>query len=103
MNKWTLKLSMNGPFGEMYEIAIPLDDSSVRDFQHIEPPDEFNTFVPGKSQFTTAVEVMRRREIRKDMFAGEARRLGILLAERLEDKEGWHGVERQEKLKDWGR
>ena len=46
--------------------------------------------------------VLKRREFRKDLFQDEARRLGALLAERMEDKEGWHGVERQERLEDWG-
>ena len=41
------------------------------------------------------------KKFRKDLFRQEATRLGVLLAERMEDSEGWHGIEREERLENW--
>ena len=43
-----------------------------------------------------AVTLMRTREMRKDLFIQAATRLGALLAERMEDAEGWHDASRIE-------
>jgi hypothetical protein len=50
----------------------------------------------GIGTFDGAVRLMRVREIRKRSFIAAATRLGALLAERMEDAEGWHDVERTE-------
>ncbi len=44
--------------------------------------------------FDGAVRLMKVREFRKDLFIRCAERLGALLAERMEDAEGWHDAER---------
>ena len=41
-----------------------------------------------------AVTLMHTREMRKDLFIQTAERLGTLLAERMEDAEGWHDASR---------
>jgi hypothetical protein len=43
-----------------------------------------------------AVGLMRVREFRKNLFIRAAERLGALLAERMEDAEGWHDTSRIE-------
>lgn len=43
-----------------------------------------------------AVEIMRTKELRKHLFIDAAKQLGTLLAERMEDAEGWHDPERIE-------
>jgi len=45
------------------------------------------------------VKILKRREFRKQLFINEATRLGALLAERMEDAEGWHDVSRIEPAK----
>jgi len=45
------------------------------------------------------VEIMKLREFRKDFFINECVRIGTLLAERMEDAEGWHDVSRIEPAK----
>lgn len=94
--QWTLEMSMRGPHGEAYTVALPLDHHTAGEFERIAPP------VPLMNSFDDAVEILRRREFRKDLFQRAARNLGTLLAETMEDKEGWHGVDRQEGLADWG-
>lgn len=46
--------------------------------------------------FDDAVTMMKVREFRKKLFIEAATRLGALLAERMEDAEGWHDAERIE-------
>ena len=55
--------------------------------------DEMKT---GFGRFNSAVTLMRVKEFRKELFKQTARRLGALLAERMEDAEGWHDAERIE-------
>ncbi len=98
--KWTLEMSLVGPLGERIGIAIQLDPHTAQEIQRIDPPSEFGLFIPNGDMFAEAVKVLKRREYRKTLFIDEARRLGTRLAERMEDKEGWHGVERQERLRD---
>jgi len=40
--------------------------------------------------------MMKAREFRKDLFIHAAEHLGALLAERMEDAEGWHDASRIE-------
>jgi len=93
--KWIIQLSMIGPFGERYTMALPLDEATARDIERISPPDALADFVPNVSPLTATVKKLRLREFRKDLFADAAMRLGKLLAERMEDAEGWHGVSRE--------
>lgn len=94
--KWQLEMSMIGPYGERYTVAVELGRHTAEEVHRLPPP------IPGLVSFDDAVQVLKRREFRKDLFTDTATRLGTMLAERLEDKEGWHGVERQENLEDWG-
>ncbi len=96
MTNWFLEMSMNGPRGERYVMRVGLDSMTARECSHIEPLPP----VPGLVKFDDAVEILKRREYRKDLFIDQARRLGTLLAERMEDAEGWHGVSRQEPAKE---
>ena len=98
-SKWLLKMSMIGPCGESYSMAIEIDENTAGEIHRIERPDMFNTFVPGGDPLTETAKVLKRRVFRKDLFMREAERLGALLAERMEDAEGWHGIERQEPAK----
>jgi len=97
--RWRLEMSLLGPFGEKITVAVMLDPSTASEVARIAPPTIWNLPVgPTKNFLEETVKVLKRREYRKDLFGFEAARLGKLLAEHMEDKEGWHGIERQEVL-----
>jgi hypothetical protein len=96
MTKWTLTLSFSNGMGIKYNHCIDIDEHIASDIQHIEPLNEFSHFVHSEDPFAYAVEVLKRRRFRKDLFIAEAERLGRLLAQCMEDKEAWHGERRQE-------
>ena len=50
----------------------------------------------GLGSLEKTINVLKTREFRKSLLQECARNLGARLAEYLEDKEGWHGIERQE-------
>lgn len=50
----------------------------------------------GLMTMDSAVTLMKTREMRKDLFQQAATRLGVLLAERMEDAEGWRDTSRIE-------
>lgn len=95
--KWTLRLTFENQWGDSYTMAIDVDQHVSREIQHIEPPprDEIEKLVRPMT-FDQVCEVIKRRQFRKDLFIGETKRLGALLAERMEDAEGWHDESRIE-------
>lgn len=50
----------------------------------------------GAASFEDAVKVLKVREFRKRLLIDTAKQAGAQLAEFLEDREGWHGLDRQE-------
>lgn len=66
------------------------------DWTKLKPPSEY---LPGELSFNDGVEILQVREIRREAFINDARRMGMALANHLEDKEGWHGLDRQESVK----
>ncbi len=76
-------------------MCIDLDEVMAREFSHVPLP----TPVELGGTFDECVTVMKQREFRKDFFIRECRRIGTLLAERMEDAEGWHDVSRIEPAK----
>lgn len=92
---WTLRLSLEGPFGERYQVAMPVDAFAVRDrLVGLTPPH----FLDMRS-FEETVEVMKKRDIRHDILAAECQRLGRKLAQTMQDAEGWHDASRIEPSK----
>lgn len=98
-----LTMTFDAGFGDTYTMVIPLDEHTAMEVKDIYPPmDYVLPFVDGAVQlqsFDTVIKIMKRREFRKDLFVREARRLGALLAERMEDAEGWHDASRIEPAK----
>jgi hypothetical protein len=91
MEDWFLEMSMIGPYGQRYTMRLNLDGVNARGLSHIEPPSRCRNL----TRFTDTVEILKRRKYRKDLFIDAARRIGALLAERMEDAEGWHDISRQ--------
>ena len=92
---WTLRLSLEGPFGERYQVAMGVDAFTVQDrLVDLKPPQFFDM-----RTFEETVEVMRKRDIRHDILAAECQRLGRKLAQTMQDAEGWHDASRIEPSK----
>lgn len=47
----------------------------------------------------TAVDLIKQRILGSQTIKDTAKKLGALMAERLEDEHGWHGEDREEKTK----
>ncbi len=98
-----LTLTFDAGFGESYSMCISLSEHVARQFSHIEPPMKhgipWSNGVTQLESFEQVVSILKTRELRKDVFMGECKRLGALLAERMEDAEGWHDVSRIEPAK----
>lgn len=90
----TLTLTFDPGDGQKrLQMVLPLDERTARNFARIRP---LRDELPGLVSMETVVEVLRLKEFRKHLFVGEATRLGRLLAERMEDAEGWHDYSRIE-------
>ncbi len=99
-----LTLTFDPGEGEsVVRMCIDLDRHTARQFQCIKPPIQHTvTWLSGAAaldSFEDVVEIMKIREFRKDFFIRECRRIGTLLAERMEDAEGWHDSSRVEPAK----
>lgn len=108
--RFTLHLVLRDCRGEQQplEMAIGLDEEvriSTRAVDDMKAGPEL-----GVSMMTMGdvVTLIRTREIRKSVFRQTAERLGALMAERMEDAEGWHDPSRIEPAReqlggDWGK
>lgn len=50
----------------------------------------------GLVSFGEACRIMHTKEFRRDLMADAARQCSLALCDFLEDREGWHGVDRQD-------
>jgi len=91
-DKFNLVLKLEAPWGgKSYSVVMTMDDFIVYDrYVNLNPPSPFDM-----CGFEETVEIIRKREYRKEDFERMARLLAIKLGERMEDEEGWHGVSRQ--------
>lgn len=94
MERYTLRMIFECPHGKNHQMAIDVSPCVARELERIAPLSEY---MPGSVSFDDAVDILKTRELRKDMFIKEAMRLGEKLAVSMEDKEGWHGEERKER------
>lgn len=53
----------------------------------------------GPGAFDQTVRILKERKFRRDLLIDAATQLGHSLADYLEDAEGWHGEDRQERIK----
>jgi len=89
----TLRMTFDAGFGDSFTMTMPLDEHVASKFTRIKPP-ELGP-VPGMGHtFEETVEILRTREFRKRLFVLAAGQLGMQLAERMEDAEGWNDVSR---------
>lgn len=98
-DRWHLEMTLRGPCVEKYAATMPLDEHTARNVQKIKPLGGHFGYLPGTLSMTQAVEVLRSREFRKSLFKDAAWQLSQMLAEYMEDAEGWHDIERVEPAK----
>lgn len=90
--RFTLQITLRDNHGVEQPLTIAVDvDDEVRI-----APRAVDEMKAGFGDMDSTVRLMRVREFRKDLFIHAARRLGALLAERMEDAEGWHDASRIE-------
>lgn len=94
---WRLVMRLEGPWdsGERaVEVAVDLgDDDIVSEFCKVLPPRAAEV----GGSWDGGIRSMRRREFRRSGFIREGEKLGAALADRLEDREGWNGMDRAER------
>jgi hypothetical protein len=96
--RFTLQLTLrdNHGFEQPLNMAIDLDEElriSTRAVEETKMGAELGVSV---MSFDAVVRLMKTKEIRKDLFRQAAIRLAGLMAERMEDAEGWHDPSRVE-------
>jgi len=100
MNKPQLRMTFDpGGFDSSFTMTIPLSEHVVNDFHYIKPLGDRLEAVLGMVTMEETVEILRARECRKDVVTKMAQSLGTMLAERMEDAEGWHDISRIEPAK----
>lgn len=93
---FTLELSLrdNRGFDQPIRMAIDVDNElrvSTRAVSDLKMAADFRmSIVDG----TAAVEIMRIKELRRDLFVQLAERLVAQMVDRMEDAEGWHDASR---------
>ena len=97
--KPTLRLTFDAGYGESFTMVVPLSSNVAEKCQRVPPPSEMPFASAGMEPFEEVVEMIWTRQFRKDLFMDQARNLGALLAERMEDAEGWHDLSRVEPAK----
>jgi hypothetical protein len=90
-----LTLTFDAGLGERFSMCIDLEEHVASKMERVLPPSSF----PGVETFESVVEKMLAKKFRKDKFIAECHRLGSLLAERMEDAEGWNDESRIEPAK----
>lgn len=90
--QFTLQITLRDNHGFEQPLSMAIDlDQELRI-----APRAVDEMKLGVGSFDGAVRMMKVREMRKDLFIRAAERLGTLLAERMEDAEGWRDASRIE-------
>lgn len=93
-NDYKLRMIFEDVYGRtIHEVAMGVRHCVGRELEKLEPPAPLLR----PMSFEEVAAVLKKRQLRKDEFMDAAKRLGQKLAESMEDKEGWHGEDRQTK------
>lgn len=92
MSRFTLELTLVDKHREAQPLHMAVD---LDEYVRISPRD-VEAIKTGLGTFDGTINLMKQRSFRKDLFIHAAKQLGALLAERMEDAEGWHDASRIE-------
>lgn len=91
--RFTIELSIHDNHGyESWHHAIGCDEALSISYRDVD--DLKLGVLPGG--MNNAVQMMKQRQMRRDLLIEAARRLAAQIADRLEDSEGWHDPSRVE-------
>lgn len=95
-SKLYLELKLTDEHGTVHGVVRrPLSEKAA--FKGQRHAEQFHNPAPiGGPTFDDAVEVLQVREFRRKLLIEAATGSGMQLADFLEDREGWHGLDRQE-------
>ena len=102
MDKWCLEVRLFNERGEEHVRRVELDRDSISSGMspRLRGDMEIGALaglpVPGVG-FTDVVEMMKKREFRRELMVSEVKRLMSSICDHMEDAEGWHGLDRAEK------
>lgn len=79
-------------------VRRPIDRNAAFMGQRIKEDLEFGIVAvdKGMSPFNAAVKILRVKELRRDLLKQAGSMAGGQLADFLQDREGWHGLDRQD-------
>jgi hypothetical protein len=100
MPKLFFELKMTDEWGRVHGvIRREIDDRAAYIGPRVVDDMRAGVLMPGHGQSTmdATIEVMQAREFRRSLLKHAATQAGGQLADFLEDREGWHGIERQER------
>ena len=95
MNDYIIELRLRRPYGKKSSVVrFPADEAFAELVipLNVRPPCPYEV-----TKIDDVIDIMRKKVIRKERLADLCVRMGHLLAERLEDEEGWHGLDRQQR------
>lgn len=97
-SEWTFKLVISEKRGgRRYERAIELPLTTFG--ERLAGEMDLGVAFVGPEAFDQTVHVMKERRFRRDLLEKAAVQLARDMADELEDREGWNGEERQEKIR----
>jgi hypothetical protein len=96
MDEWTMTLTVRNRYGrECFSVAVNLHYGTMISERTV---DDVKTPSLSMMNFDDVVRVMKVKGYRRKEFIAEAERLGHQLAAYIEDREGWHGIDRKEAI-----
>lgn len=95
--KLKLKVILTDDLGQTHgEIWADLGEEVAFKGERIADDFRFDVSI-GAMPFDGAMKVLHERKFRRDLLVNAVTRAGKALCDQLEDREGWHGEDRQEK------
>ena len=99
--RYVIKLSVYDKQGfDEYHMATDSDEFPVfseRFVEDVRAPIDIGVSL---MSFDTVVTALKKREFRRDLLLHAAKQLAGRLSDYIEDKEGWHGEGRRERIKE---
>jgi hypothetical protein len=100
--RYVIKLSVYDKQGfDEYHMATDSDEFPVFSERFVDEMKAGLAFVGSRNmRMDETVNVLRKREFRREFLLHAAKKLAARLADYIEDKEGWHGDDRRDRIKE---